>query len=385
MLETEAKGVSMRFSGAFPESVNAPAHDISWWRTSFGADEAEAIAAAIRAEHISQGPVTAEFERRLAEILGVPYVVTTTSGSTALFMALKACDIGPGDEVILPSRSNIATPHAVLLAGATPVLVDCKPDLPIIDTDAIESLITSRTRAIIPVHLNGRAADMRVIHAIASKHGLRIVEDAAQALCSRNDSGPLGTQSCIGCFSLSVAKIISTGQGGYLATRDETLAKRLVGMRTHGVTDFINVTYSEVGFNFRLTDIQSSIGLVQLDRLSRRIEHVKEVYRMYEQGLSDLPFITMVPVNVEAGEIPIYIEVLCQNRQRLMDYLRARGIQARPFQPDLNTAAHLHTSRAFPNSRRFGEEGLCLPSGGEQPLENVCRVIQTLHDFAKSA
>ena len=319
----------MKSSAALSETVRAPANVISWWRTSFDQNEAERIAAAIRGEHISQGPVTAEFERRLAEILGVPYVVATTSGSTALLMAMMACGIGPGDEVILPSRTWIATPHAVLMAGAKPVLVDCKPHLPIIDPDAIESL-THGDSGEQPVHHNGRADDMRIINGIAGKRGLCVIEDAGQALCSRNDIGLLGTQSSIGCFSLSVAKVISTGQGGYLATRDETLARRLDSMRTHGVTDLINANYGEMGFNFRLNDIQASIGLVQLDRLPRRIEHMRELYRIYDEGLSDLPFVKLIPMNVDGGEIPNYIEVLCENRA-LVDYLGKRGIQTRPF------------------------------------------------------
>lgn len=357
---------------------------ISWWRTSFGDKEIERIAVAIRAENMSQGPVTAEFEKRLAEILNVPHVVATTNGSTALLMALIACGIRPGDEVIVPNRTWIATPHAVLLLGAKPVLVDCLPDLPIIDPGEIEAVITPRTKAILPVHLNGRSADVRTIRAIAKKHGLRVIEDAAQAMSSRNADGPLGTQADIGCFSLSVAKIISTGQGGYLATRDDAFASRLSAMRTHGVVDLINATYGDFGFNFRYNDIQASIGLVQLEHLDRRIAHVREIYRLYTAGLADLPFIRMVPVNVDAGEIPIYAEVMCEDRKQVIDFLAAREIQTRPFQPDLNLVKHLQTPRPFPNSKRFAQHGLVLPSGGEQPLENVKRVIECLHDFGKT-
>lgn len=325
------------------------------------------------------GPVTKEFETHLAELLEVPYVVATTSGTTALLMALIACDVGPGDEVIVPNRTWIATAHAALLLGAKPVLAEVQRDYPIVDADAIEPLVTSRTKVIMPVHLNGRSADMKRINEIARANGLRVVEDAAQALGSRNRFGFLGAQSDIGCFSLSVAKIIATGQGGYLATRDESLAKRLVSIRTHGVTDVINPVYTGFGFNFRYNDVQASIGLAQLSRLAGRIERANEIYRMYEKGLADVPGVRVVPADIGGGQIPIYIEILCDRRQQLVDFLAARGIQTRPFYPDLDTAPHLRTNREFPNSRRFGEQGLFLPSGGEQPLENVKSVIEAIH------
>lgn len=358
--------------------------DISWWRTSFGEAEIERIASSIRAEHVSQGAVTAEFEERLAAVLGVPHVIATTSGSTALLMALIACDVGPGDEVIIPNRTWIATAHAAMLLGAVPVLVDVIEDCPIIDPEAIEPLITPRTRVIMPVHLNGRSADMQSINGLARKHGLRVVEDAAQALGSRNAHGMLGTQSDVGCFSLSIAKIIATGQGGYLATRDRRVAEKLLNMRTHGVSDVINATYTTLGFNFRFNDVLASIGVAQLDRLPGRIERVKEIYGLYRDGLADLPGVRLIEADLAAGQIPIYIEVLCEDREQTVRFLRDKGIQTRPFYPDLDTAPHLRTDRSFPRSRRFGKHGLFLPSGGEQPKENVMRVIEALHESAKS-
>ena len=179
---------------------------VSWWRTSFGEEEIQRIGNSIRNEHVSMGAVTAEFENQLAAFLGVPHVVATTNGSTAILMALMAAGVGPGDEVIVPNRTWIASAHAPKLLGAQAVLVDVEQTRPIIDAAKIESAITSRTKAIIPVHLNGRSADMRRISLLAKKYGLFIIEDAAQALGSKNADGFLGTQSDIGCFSLSVAK-----------------------------------------------------------------------------------------------------------------------------------------------------------------------------------
>jgi perosamine synthetase len=358
--------------------------EISWWRTSFGTDEAEKVAEAIANENISQGPVTAEFERRLAEVLDVPYVVATTSGSMALLMTLWAAGIGPGDEVIVPNRTWIATAHAPLLLGAKVVLVDVEEERPIMDVTQIESAITQRTKAIIPVHLNGRSVNMHEVQRIAKKHNLAVIEDAAQALGSRNEDGLLGTQSDLGCFSLSVAKIIATGQGGFIVTRDESLYRKLVAMRTHGVSDIVNASWTQPGFNFRFTDILASIGLVQLKRLPERIEKVKSIHARYSEAMPDLPFIKLIPVNIDAGEIPIYIEVLCPEREHLIQFLAERGIQTRPFYPDLNIAPYFGSTGRFPRSEVFGGQGLFLPSGPDQPLVNVERVLEALYEFRET-
>ena len=356
---------------------------IPYWRTTFNNGEAEAIARAIAQEHVSQGPVVAEFERQLAAYLGVPYVVATTSGSTALLMSLWAAGVGPGDEVIVPNRTWIATAHAPLLLGATVKLVDVESDRPIIDSDVIEAAITPRTKAIMPVHLCGRSANMRAINQIARQHGLIVVEDAAQALGSRNKDGLLGTQSDMGCFSLSVAKIISTGQGGFIATKNEAHYKRLVAMRTHGVGDVVNADWDRPGFNFRFTDILAAVGIEQLKLLPRRIEKVKAIYQLYKEGLSDIPSLKLIPVDVHAGEIPVYVEVLCESRSQLIDFLDARGIQCRPYYPNLSSAGYFKNSGNFPNSEPFDKFGVYLPAGPEQSIENISTVIDELRQFCK--
>jgi perosamine synthetase len=358
--------------------------EIAWWRTGFGEEESQKVAEAIVNEHISQGPVTAEFERRLADVLNVPYAVATTSGSMAMLMALFAAGIGPGDEVIVPNRTWIATAHAALMLGADVRFVDVEAERPIMDVSQIESAITTRTKAIIPVHLNGRSVNMGEVNQIARKHGLNVIEDAAQALCSYNENGFLGTQSDMGCFSLSVAKIIATGQGGFVVTRNEGLYKKLVAMRTHGVSDVVNASWTQPGFNFRFNDILASIGLVQLERLPERIQKIKAIYTRYYAAMPGLPFLKLLNANIDGGEIPIYIEVLYPDRERLIQFLADRGIQTRPFYPDLNLASYFKNTGRFPCSEVFGAQGLFLPSGPEQPLKNVDRVVEALHIFKRS-
>jgi dTDP-4-amino-4,6-dideoxygalactose transaminase len=353
---------------------------ISWWRTSLGEEEIHSISTSILNENISQGEVTAEFERNISEILSVPYVVATTSGSMAILMALIAAGVGPGDEVIVPNRTWIATAHAPYLLGAKVVLVDVIKGGLTLDVSQLEGKITQRTKAVIPVHLNGRSADMSAIKNICIPRGLTVIEDAAQAFCSRNSFGFLGTQSFAGCFSLSIAKLITSGQGGFVVTPDEETYKKLKSLRTHGIQDLINCSFDGFGFNFRFTDIQASIGLAQLKKLQKRIDSVLEIYAFYKRELKN-PQIKFLDVKTEQGEIPIYIEVLCKDRGRLVEYLNEHRIQVRPFYPDLDTAAHLNNKSNFPNSRVFADQGVFLPCGPDQSLQNIQKTIFFLNHF----
>lgn len=352
---------------------------IQWWQTTFGDEEINRIADSFRNQNISQGKVTAEFERNLADFLEVKHVVATSSGSTALLLALMAIGIKPGDEVIVPNRTWIATAHAPFLLGAKVILADVEKDRPILDVAAVLPLITERTRAIIPVHMNGRSVDMIGLNKLAREKKLYIIEDAAQAIGSRNQQGQLGTQSDIGCFSLSVAKTIATGQGGFAVTNNEELALKLRAIRTHGVENVKDPKeWVMPGFNFRFTDIQASIGIEQLKRLPERIKILKELYHTYYRGLSGTPLLP-IAVDIESGEVPVYIEYLCPDRETFIEQLYNAQIDSRPFYPDLDYAPYFDQGgRDFPNSRKYGLRGLYLPSGPSQVSKNISTVIETI-------
>ena len=356
--------------------------NILWWRIDFTEEDIGKVAESIRNENISMGRVTEEFEQRMAEALDVPYVVATTNGSIALLIALMALGIKAGDEVIVPNRTWIATAHAPMMLGAKPVLVDVLPDRPVMDTSKIREKINSRTRAIIPVSLCGCAVNMDEVWQIAREHRLFVLEDAAQGLFSKYQGEYLGTQSDAGCFSMAISKLVSTGQGGFVVTRKKELDKQMRLIRTHGVE---NVTagspFLRMGFNFRYTDLHASLGLVQLRKVGERIRNLKEIYKKYAEGIEKINWIKMIPVYVDRGEEPLYVEVLVEEREKLMRYLESRNIQTRPIYPDLETAAHLKCSDEFPNARVFGKQGLVLPCGPDQPMENVDRSIETLWEF----
>lgn len=362
-----------------------PVKQISWWRTGVGEEEVSKVVESIRAERISGGVVTAELEAALGETLGVPYVVCTTSGSMALTLALMTLGVGPGDEVIVPNRTFMATAHAALMLGATVRLVDVVPEIPALDVAQVEAAITPRTRAIMPVHLNGRAVDMAALNEIAIRHGIAVVEDTAQAMLSKGSGGWLGTQSDLGCFSLGMTKLLSTGQGGFVVTRDEKLYRHMRRVQNHGVVDTLKDSYEFMGSNFKFNDVLASIGLAQLARGPAKVAHVTEVYETYAAAIEDLDFLEIVPVNIGEGEAPLWTEVVVPSRNaraHLMEFLSARGIESRQFLPDLDLSPYLNNTGRFPNSRKFGNGGMFLPGGPTQPIENVHATIAALREYA---
>ena len=362
--------------------------EVPWWRTECGEPEIAKVVAAMRAERISAGPVVRELEEAIARTLGVPYVICTTSGSMALTMALIALGVGSGDEVIVPNRTFMATAHAALVLGAKVRLVDVRSDIPALDVAQVEAAITPRTKVVMPVHLNGRAVDMPALNALAKRHNLKVVEDAAQAFLSKGSAGFLGTQSDIGCFSLGMTKLVSTGQGGFVVTRDESLYQRLRRVQCHGVVDTLTDTYEMLGSNFKFNDVLASIGVIQLQRGSDKVAHVSTVYRAYRQELDRLQYLEIIPVMVEQGEVPLWTELNvtggAEERAHLMAFLAARGIHTRRFLPDLHRSPYLdNVCGDFPHSRRYHECGMFLPGGPAQPMDNVYRTIEALHEYPK--
>ena len=348
----------------------------------FSEDDIAKVSESIRNEKMSMGSVTEEFENQMGEALDVPYVVSTSSGSIALLMSMMAIGIERGDEVIIPNRTWIATAHAPMILGAKPVLVDVLSDRPIMDTSLIQEKINAKTKAIIPVQLCGCAVEMDKVWEIAKDNNLAVVEDTAQGLFSKYNGSYMGTKSDIGCFSMAVSKLVSSGQGGFAVTKSKELYERMKLIRTHGVANVNAATpFTGMGFNFRYTDIHASIGLVQLEKVNERIENLIKIYEKYKSGLSGLNFLRLIHVNIEDGEIPLYIEVLVRNRDKLVEYLQLHNIETRLFYPDLDSATHLKSNGNFKNAHLFGREGLVLPSGPDQPPESIDKVIKVLNKY----
>lgn len=346
---------------------------IPWWRIDLGDAEAARLQQAIAVRCINQGRLCRELEERIEEKLHVPHAVTCASGSAALALALLACGVQAGDEVIVPAVTFIATAHAVQLVGARVRLADVRPDRPLLDPAAVAAVITPRTRAIVAVHLNGCGCEMAALR----RFGIPVVEDAAQAFCSRGPEGWLGTLGEAGIFSMSIAKLMTTGEGGVLVTRHGATATAARRLRNQGVDVIADNVFDRFGFNFRLTDLQAAVGLAQFERLAQKIAAVSNVYRFYRDAVPGLP---LLPVTLEAGEVPLWTQVQTPDRAGLLARLAARGIQARPFNPCLADSPHLGSTGEFPNARRFATEVLTLPSGPDQPRADLERVAQVLRE-----
>jgi perosamine synthetase len=271
-------------------------------RPSFGQDEEEAVIEVLRSGWVSQGPRVVEFEHQFAEYVGAAHAVAVSSCTTALHLALVAAGVKPGDEVICPSLSFIATANAIVYAGATPVFGDVDRSTYNLDPRCIEELITPQTSAILLVHQIGLPSPIHEIQAIASRHGLVLVEDAACAIGSEYRGQRIGRpHTAMACFSFHPRKILTTAEGGMLTTNDEGMAARVRRLRQHAMTvsDLARHSsskvmiehYDEVGYNYRMTDLQAAIGLAQLRRLDKMLLRRRELAERYSQRLSNLGWI----------------------------------------------------------------------------------------------
>ena len=234
-----------------------------------GDEERLAVSEVLESGHIAQGERTARFEEEWARLTGVNHAVAVSSGTAALCLSLIAHGIGPGDEVITTPFSFIASANSILFAGAKPLFADIDPATFNIDPEAIEDLVTPRTKALLPVHLYGHPADMEAILAIADKHGLAVIEDCCQAVGASIGGRPVGSFGT-GCFSLYATKNITAGEGGMITTSDESIASACRMLRHHGMRE--PYRHEILGYNFRMTDIAAAIGLAQLSKLQRLTE-----------------------------------------------------------------------------------------------------------------
>ena len=363
---------------------------IPWWRTELGEASLARVGAAMAARQFSDGIFSRDCESAIGRLLDVPHVVMTPSGSAALLLAMMALGIGPGDEVVMPDITWIATAHAASLLGARVRLVDTLPDTPLLDVGRVAEALTPATKAIVAVHLNGRSTDMPALMALAETRGIAVVEDAAQAIYSYRHGRFLGTHGDIGCISLGMTKLVSAGQGGAVVTRNPALHDRMRRLKYHGVeTDAAGREhYRFQGFNFKMSDLCAALAHEQILDIDRRRDHVVSVYEAYRSGLAGLAGVDLLSVDVQSGEIPLWTEISTARREALMAFLIGQGIETRRLHEPLHLAPHLagpgEDGRAFPAATRLSGEGLILPCGPAQPLEAVEKVVAAIRAFFES-
>jgi perosamine synthetase len=349
-------------------------------KPQLGEEEKAAVMGVLDSGMLAQGQKVAELESQFAAWCGVRHAVAVASGTAALWLALLAHDIGPGDEVITTPFSFIASANCILYAGARPVFVDIEPDTCLIDPDAIKDKITERTRAILPVHLYGQPCDMADIMEIAARHNLIVVEDACQAHGATYEGQPVGSFGT-GCFSFYATKNMTTGEGGIITTNDRALAERLRLLRNHGQSQ--RYQHDIVGYHFRTTDLQAAIGLVQLRKLDRWNEQRIANACYLSQRLTGV----QVPV-VKSNRRHVYHQYTIRvpdGREALQRRLQAQGI---------GTAIHypypIHQQPAYralgyddllPQSEAASCEVLSLPVYPALSRADLERVVAAVNSF----
>jgi perosamine synthetase len=357
---------------------------IPWWEPRMTGRELDLVKAVLESNYLNDGAVTREFELAISARLGVRHAIAVTSGTMAIFLALAGQGIGAGDEVIVPDLTFIATANAVTLAGARPVLVDIDPRRLTIDPAAFERAITQRTRAVIPVHVSGRAADMAAICEIASRHGVAVIEDAAEAFGSAVNGAPLGTIGSAGCFSFSPNKTITTGQGGAIVTNDDALATRLRSLKDQGRTEQGtggDDAHPFLGYNLKLTNLQAAVGLAQLSDFDARLSRQREIYRLYADGLAELDGIRLPGFRLEIGETPLWTDALLEDRERILKGLESDGVGFRRFWLPLHTQQPYAANGAFSGANEAARKAVWLPSAftlDDQAIRHVIARV-TMH------
>jgi perosamine synthetase len=343
----------------------------------FGAEERDAVLEVMNSGFITEGKKTRQFEGAVAEFLSVPFAIVVNNATLALTIALKALGIGAGDEVIVPDFTFIATANAVCLAGAAPVFADVTPDAFVLDLADAEKRITSRTKAIVPVHLNGRAPKMQELLGLAGRHGLAVVEDAAQALGSGQGGRYLGTFGDAGAFSLGTTKIITSGQGGIIVTRHRDLHEQFVRIKDHGRMARAAEMHEIHGFNSKFTDLQAALGLAQFRRLPERMGKKRQLFAWYREFLGGVPGVT-VPA-IDLGEsVPWFVDLLCEDREGLESHLSAAGIETRRFYRAIHSQPCFRIDARYPVAEEIASRGLWLPSSvnlTRPVVEFICEEI----------
>ncbi len=363
-----------------------------------GEEEIAEVCATLRSGWIGTGPRVRRFEELFGQYVGAKHAVAINSCTAALHLSLLVSGVGPGDEVITTPMTFCATANAILHAGARPVFVDVDPETMNLDPAGVAAAVTPRTRALVPVHLAGRPCPMDEIQALADRHGLLVIEDAAHCIEGRYRGRKIGSISPLTCFSFYVTKNMTTGEGGMVTTDDDELAARLKMYALHGMSADAWRRYSDKGFKhyqvvfpgfkYNMTDMQAALGLHQIGRLESQLRRRNEIWQRYDEAFADLP--VRIPAPAEPDTVHarhLYTLRVPPNQGKRRDHvlqeLHERGVGTGVHY----TALHLHPYHRetfgfregmFPHTESIGAATLSLPLSAKLADEEVERVIEAV-------
>lgn len=363
-----------------------------------GREEREAVLRVLEGPTLTHGPRVKEFEAAFAQFTGAPHAIATASCTASLHLAYLALGVGPGDEVIVPAQTHVATAHAVELCGASPIFVDSEPRTGNIDLDQIESRITSRTRAVSPVHYLGMPVDMDRLMGIARKRDLSVIEDCALAIGTYLNGTHAGLLGDAGCFSFYPAKHITTAEGGMLITRDAKLAAAAANRRAFGIDKNVvserhvpgvyDVT--ALGLNYRLNEIGAAMGLAQMQRLPGILRKRRENYEALASALRGIPEIELLESTRDRYQSSYYCLVavlrppLGGRRLEIVEALKQRGVETSVYYPrpvpslTYYREKYGHREADYPVAARLSAASIALPVGPHVEMEDVRMITETL-------
>ncbi len=362
-----------------------------------GPEEYAALRGCFELNWITEGPRSEEFVARLKELIGTPHAVLAPNGTLALYLGLRALEIGRGDEVIVPDFTFMGSATAVEMTGATPVFCDIDPQTLQADVSHFAEALTPHTRAIMPVHIYGMTCPIGPVAAFARARKLLVIEDAAQAVGVRYQGQHAGTFGDVGCFSFFADKTITTGEGGLIVTNDPRRYELLRLLRNQGRMDRGSFIHPAIGYNFRLTDLQAAIGLVQLGKLEQIVAQKHRLLALYQERLHEIPQVRLISVTPGSSYIPFRVAIYAERATELMKFMETRGIQTRTFFYPLHRQPAFAYLRAdpirraqfddarFPGALYAFENGVCLPSFPSLPVEDLHYVCDAIQDFYHAA
>ena len=350
-------------------------------------DEKKELISVINSGWFTEASKTRQFEKMFADFVGAKYACAVTSGTTALYVGLKALGIGKGDEVIVPDLTFISSPNSVEAVGAKPILVDIEQDSLNIDLKKIKQSITKRTKGIMPVDFNGRAVDIKKISELANQHNLSLIEDAAHGLGCFYDKKHVGTMSDIGIFSFSTPKIITTGQGGMIVTNNKKLYEKCKAVKDFGRKPDTKrnmrmaFEHPTIGYNFKFTEFQAAIGIAQMKKLEKRMIFKKKMFRIYEELLSKLSSVNFIKTDLDRAT-PWMVDVLVDSKRKrdgIIKHLEKNQVETRIFYPPIHRLSPYRDKDVkFKIASEISDRGIWLPSSvtlEEKDIEYVCRKI----------